>query len=710
MQYEKIHHAAHSLVSHSGSVPERWLLARLRALGVVALPALTATGLAAQATGIQPDEPVKLTPMVVQALRERAATGSGGIAALATVTPLEPTGERLSDLFQRVPGLITQDSFGGFDPPRLAVRGSAVQSAPTSRGLALAFCGMPLNAADGSLNLALLESSWLDSAALIRGPAAGVPALGGSLTLGGAAEAFAPGSSVGTMYDSNDTFTLSGRGTHSNGDFALAGRAAFTHGAGWRPHSQQERESVYAATRSALGDDWDLTVQWFASRPWYEVPGPLTQSAALNSPTAPVAAVLRDDPRRETEYAQVAARVSKRWDDALVSLALGGVYGHDGFYQLQANGVSFTEAMETYLAINAQQDWELAGQHTAFAALLQTGGWDARRYRNDGGHQGTLIGKQRLDPLTLSAAIDHRVKLADTHQLELGVSSLTARRDIDDELPPAPGRPAVGLGSSGTRCAPRAAWVWSPLADTAFVLSWARSYEPPTYNDLLFTDGPPNARILRSAPLDWQRADSFELAARGRYQQLAWSSGIYRAPWRGEFLRLLNEDGSSRGTVNAGRTLHSGWESHIEWDLRPADPTALTLWATYNYTAARFDGDPVFGDRRLAGVPPHNGALGMRVATAGGWFIVPGCQWRAGETFGDHAHTIGYGGSCLWSLELGRRHPDGWSASVGIHNLFNTQTIASTAGVLDRAPAPQNTAIFLPAASRSIGLRFEHTW
>jgi iron complex outermembrane receptor protein len=710
MQYEKIHDTAHSIVSHLLGVPFRGRRAPMRALIIVALPALTATALAAEATATKPDEPVKLTPLVVNARKEQAAPVGGGLAALATVTTLEPSSERLSDLFQRVPGLITQDSFGGFDPPRLAVRGSAIQSAPTSRGLTVTLFGMPLNAADGSLNLALLESSWLESAALIRGPAAGVPALGGSLTLGGAGEAFAPGFSVGTMYGSDDTFTLTGRGASVTGDSAVAGRAAVTHSAGWRPHAEQQRESVYAATRTALGDDWDLTVQLFASRPWYEVPGPLTKSAALNAPTAPVAAVLRDDPRRATEYAQLAARASKRWHDAQVSLALGGVHCHDEFYQLQANGVSVTESMEAYLAFNAEQDWDRAGQHTAFTALLQTGWWDARRYRNASGHQGALIGTQHLQPLTLTTAVDHRVKLADDHQLELGISSLTANRDIDDELSPAPGQPAVDLGFSGTRYAPRAAWEWSPLADTTFVLAWARSYEPPTYNDLLFTDGPAGARILRSAPLDWQRADSFELGARGRYQQFAWSSCIYHARWHGEFLRLLNPDGSSRGTVNAGRTIHNGWESNIEWEMLPAAPIGLTFWATYNYTTARFDGDPVFGDRRLAGVSPHNGALGLRATSAGGWFIVPACLWRAGETYGDHAHNISYGGSCLWSLELGRRHPAGWSASIGIHNIFNSKTIASTAGVLDRSSAPQNTAIFLPAAGRTAGVRLEYTW
>jgi iron complex outermembrane receptor protein len=675
---------------------------------VEAFTLLSVLFLSAHSAAAVPDEGSWLPPLTVKADRDLQSVGSG-VLALATETALDPSGERLSAIFQRVPGLIAQDSFGGFDPPRLAVRGSGIQSAPTSRGLSISFFDMPLNAADGSFNLSLLEGSWMKSARLTRGPAAGVAALGGSLTLGSISDLFDLRWSAGASYGSDNTLTLSAGGAQQVNGVDLAARAVFNRTDGWRPHSWQERESFLAAVRTALDDDTDLTIQFFGSRPSYEVPGPLTKYDALHHPESNIKRVILDRPRRETEYGQLYARVDKRWSDARASLGIGGISNRDTFYQLLPNGISSTKAQEAYITFNAEKNWSPGGQQTRFSTLLHAGWWDVHRYRTDRGEKGELIGHQRLEPVTLTAALDHRWNLPSNQKLEIGASLLSANRDINDRLGAASGITPVDLSLSDTRLAPRAAWSWSPLDNTTFTASWSRSYEPPTYNDLFYTTGPMNARELRSTSLEWQRADSFDINAHGRWDRLAWSASLYYAPWKNEFLRLVDANGSKRGTVNAGNTIHSGFESAVEWDLLPDSKTGLSAWATYSYTDARFDNDPVYGDKRLGGIPPHTGAIGLRAVSSGGWFIAPAFQWRAGDTYGDHAHGTSYGGSGLCSLELGRRHPDGWAVTLGIHNLFDTDAIASTAGVLDNAVGKDPT-IFLPAAGRTVDLRVEYTW
>ena len=647
-----------------------------------------------------------MPPLVVSAAAEG---GHAGTAALTVDQHIEPlVGAQLPEIFRQVPGLSVQESFGGFDPPRLAVRGSGIQSAPSSRGLAISWQGMPMNAADGSFNLALLDSSWIEQATLVRGPAAGVPALGGMLAL--AADPFVTGSRAAATLGSDDMIGLAAQWAGEHGSHKLAGRAAWLRSDGWRPHSEQERGMAYAATRHALGPETELALQFLATNPSLEVPGPLSKQDALENPQSITPLVRQDRPLRETEYAQAAARLSTRAAGTRASLAIGGVSFSDDFRQLTANGVSETDANEAWLAADAVMDWSGTPHQTRISTLLQSGWWDARRFRNYAGSTGALIGDQDLRPLTWQAALDHRWQVAAQHRFEVGASVLGARREIRDHLPPQPGIGPLDLTFSGTRLAPRAAWVWSPLAGTEITAAWARSYEPPTFGDLLFTDGPLDARVLRSKQLDWQRADSFEVGARGRQGTLSWTSALYLAPWRDELLRLVDENGAPRGTVNAGRTIHRGWENSLEWEFLRQSGGSLALWATYNLTDASFDDDPVYGSRHVAGVPPHSGAVELRATSESGWFVAPGLQWQAGETYGDHYNTIGYGGYALCSLEIGRRHPDGWSLSLRIHNLLDRATIASTAGVLERAPDPRNAAIFLPASPRGVELTFQCAW
>lgn len=667
---------------------------------------LTRCSLAVLITAVQVSpaasaEPAELPPMVVSARRETADS------PLATTTPLVAESPRLAELLRSVPGLIAQDGFGGFDPPRLSVRGSGVQSAPSSRGLWLSLWGMPLNAADGSFNTALLESEWLGSAALTRGSAAGVPALGGALAFGD--DPLVPGYQLVGWYGDDDATALHARGGYLTKEYALAGRLAYTATDGWRPHSAQQRESLFGAARLAFDERTELTFQVLGSQPWYEVPGPLTKSAALHNPGVAPAVVLRDRPRRETEYVNVNSRLSRRWTDARFSLAAGFTHTDDTFYQLLANGVSVTDANEVYLEFRGTKDWG-DRQQTELSALLQSGRWDVQRYRNHRGDKGALIGDHLFRPLTFSAGLAHRLAIAPSQRLDLGASLLSAKRDLNDRGSAAPGSAALDFDASGSRFAPRVAWSWDFVETATLTASWSRSYEPPTYNDLVFTDGPAAARVLRSTELQWQRADTLELGLSGQFEGLAWSAFLYHSRWCDELLRLANPDGSNRGTVNAGDTVHSGFESALEYPFYRRDGYQVSANASYTYTDARFDDDPVYGDGRLGGVPPHSGFVGLRAVTPGGWFVAPGCHWRGGDTYADHAHDLSYGGDALCSLEFGRRHPDGWAVIFGVRNLFDRETIASTAGVLDRAPNPDATTIFLPAAGRTLSLRLELAW
>lgn len=646
------------------------------------------------------ETPTKLTPLVVTARQDEIPS------PLATVTPVPSSNSRLFESLGRVPGLVAQDSFGGLEPPRMMVRGSGIQGAPTSRGIAMSWFGLPLNAADGSFNLSLIESEWLESAALARGTAAGVPALGGALDF--EPDIFRPATSVAASLASDDTYAMHALGAWSHDMISLAGRAAWFRTDGWRDHSRQERESIFAATRFNLDDDSDLTISFLGSAPWYEVPGPLTKSQAIDDPTSISPAVRRDRPRRNTRHAHLNATCTRRTGGVRHLAAAGVTATDDTFYQLQPNGVSTTDAWDAYLRLLTEREWCGGSQFTTLSALLQAGWWDALRHRNNSGNKGVKIGDQRLRPLTFTTALDHRFRINNHQRVDLGFSWLAARREIDDRLYFE--GTAQDLNHTDHFLAPRLAWSYDISETITFTASASRSHEPPTYGDLMVTAGPPGARVLRVTDLDWQRADTLEIGCHGSHGPVSWSAFLYHSWWDGELLRLVDENGAPRGTVNAGDTIHRGFEAGFQWNIFESGDIAAAFAASYTYSDARFDDDPGFGDNRLGGVPPHVATIALPFTHSDGWFITPACLLRSGSTYADHANDLSYGGTALFSLELGRRQNEGWSVILGIQNLFDRETIASTSGVLDRAANPSTTLIFLPANSRTFSLRLEHAW
>src|SRR5690606_26063805 len=206
--------------------------------------------------GAQANEVSTLAPVLV--------TGEGG------ATPLQPSARTEAAKLQRVPGgtnliepqkeprlatlrdaldfqpgIVVQEFFGGIDQPRLNIRGSGIQSNPLNRGVLLMQDGLPLNEADGSFVIGLLEPRNARLISVRRGAnalSAGASTLGGELDF----QSF-----TGTQ---NDVISVEGGsfgrlGLHAAKGFQggqLDGRLSVSHDEsnGYRNHADSHRTSI----------------------------------------------------------------------------------------------------------------------------------------------------------------------------------------------------------------------------------------------------------------------------------------------------------------------------------------------------------------------------------------------------------------------------------------------------------------------------------
>ena len=682
--------------------------AGIRFLPLVARTFLLAACAVVAARGFtpRPDEPVVLAPWIVEEpLLRPDASAPRASALLARDAWSGRAITTLADALGRVPGVIMLESHGGFEPPRLSLRGSGLQSAPVSRGVALLLDGLPLGLADGSFNAALFDPQLGGAIAVQRGLdawRAAPAALGGAFDLQ-------------STRDTGDAFrteagSFGALRARATGGMAL-GRDLFGHASlsfarqdGYRPFNSQERIAFDAGLRRALASGAEVGFTLYHARPKYDVPGPLTLPVALAAPRTVSTDILRDRPSRESEFWRAAATFLSHGTERELEAGASFAHTDDRFQQLQANGYSLSHSDDAAGRFSFAQRFTAAGlRQQARATALATRGWrDLRRFRNDSGAIGPLFGRDGLYATTASLAFEDSIALSPALSATLAVAHVLARRDIVDRLAPVHATQPLGFATT----VPQASLRWAPGHDLALFAGVSRAVEPPTFDDLLVVSGAYPNLSRRSQLLRTQRATTWELGARGQRTALAWDVTVYRAEWTDEILRLADAKGAALGAVNASPTRHEGIEASARWRLVDG-PHHLTLNANAVWTHFIFTGDPVYGRNRLAGVPPFLATAELLFEAHQGFFAALGTDRTDGRIPVDHAGRMTYAGRTLFHARAGWRVGNAWTVFLDARNLADRRYIVSTAGVLDLVRNPATTAIFLPGIGRSVTFGFE---
>lgn len=701
-------------------------------IAVASMAAMASTSAMAQSA--TPGSVVYLDAVTIEGKREtpediarqRLEAIPGG-TAMVTADQLEgkanvTTGDALSG----VPGVVVQSFFGGNDQPRIQIRGSGLQQNPVQRGILALQDGLPINQADGSYIVGLANPRQAKQIEVYRGYSAnrlGATVLGGALNFISPTGSSTPGASVtveGGSFGQVSTAAQVG-GQYENLDALV--QVSRSQREGFRDYNDSERTGFDVNAGAKLSDA--ITTRVFAGYTdlSFDVAGPLPESLLKSRPQSvysgpasglgPGPNVVRDMPQRESSQFRLGDRTTATFGAHILDTALGYTLTEDEFRFPVSAGIQttdsddFTAVFRYAYAPDASQLLPLFESSVRYVV----GSSDREYYVNKSGSKGALFGRNELVSSTLAVNSGFNLPFADAFVLSPSVTVAHATRDNDD-LYGNGTRPTYNAvsGASGTTTArdtsysrdytgvsPSLGLSYRPNENQMIFGAVSRSFEPPTHDDLLATNGgTPNSGPTGfvTPDLDAQTATTLETGWRGKAGIVGFDAVTYYSWVKDEILSLRDASGVSLGAVNADKTKHFGVE--LGGSVQLMDNLGLHL--AYTYQDFRFDDDPVRGDNYLAGAPRHliNTVLHYDITSA--LFVETEVSWRPTKTPVDNMNTLYADPYATVGLRSSYALTDKVSIYGEARNIFD-ETYASSTLVVDQAQS--NQAAFLPGDGRS---------
>ena len=687
--------------------------------------------------------------------REKLEAIPGGTGLIGGSSLRGKTNLSISDALVGTPGVIVQNFFGSNDQPRIQIRGSGLQQNPVERGVLVLQNGLPINRADGSYVVGLANPRQAQFTEVYRGYTAnrlGASVLGGALNFVSPTGSSAPGVLVGVEGGSFGQLSTSAQAGTKQENFDGLAQVSFSRRDGFRDRNESDRLSVEANVGVELTDTISSRLFMGYTGLNFDVVGPLTKQRLNRNPrqvhTGPTVRpnptpppmllvsnpgpnVVRDQPQREVDQFRLVSRTTAASGGQLVDLVLGYTHTDDAFRFPIPAGIRETEGGDFTSVLR----YAYRSDDTRTLPLFETtakyvvGSADRNNFVNNAGTKGPLFGKSELDASTLSVYVGMNVPIGDIATLSPAVAYARAKRDNDDTFDAAR-RPTIAFNPRNpTRSLPQGAVPagdagysrtydgWSPslgatiqpTENQTLFAAISRSFEPPTHDDLIATvNGTPNsspgrpspsnparsAAVFRIPALKAQTATTIEAGWRGRDGMIAWDAVTYYAWVKNELLSLRDPTGVPLGSVNADKTTHFG----VELGLKAQLADTLSSRVAYTYQDFRFDGDPLRGNNRLAGAPPHVVNAVLQYDVLPDLFVQTEVNWRAARTPVDNMNTLFNDSFVIVDARAYYDINDHFSVYGEARNVFD-KTYASSTLIVDRARPDQ--AAFLPGDGRA---------
>ncbi len=624
----------------------------------------------------------------------------------------------LADTFYLSPGVVAQPRFGS-DEARISIRGSGLQRTFHGRGIICMQDGVPLNLADGGFDMQSVDPLAASHINVWRG---GNALAQGSTTLGGAIDFISrtginsPGYSArleGGSYGYLRARLAAGL-LDGNKDFYFSLSANELDG--FRDNSEQSAQRFFGNFGLNIHEDLETRFYFTAINTDSDLPGNLTKTE------------LEDDPRmaNDTPFGSVAYKNQRNFElyrfaniTALQSgsntIRLQTAWTYKDLDHPITPFVGFIDQLSNdfFTSLTFTNEDDLVGRENRFRSGIRFsyGETNAATLANNLGNRGDLRTKDDQTASNLDIFFENEHHFTPELALTTSIAATYATRDNDRKFTktaPIPG-PFPGLNfftpPSATditsydddyfNIAPNIGVVYKKN-DVQYFAGFSRSFEPPSFAEAVTNN------IARNA----QTANTFEIGTRGTQSFARWDATVYYSEIKDELLAITDPVTLESTTRNADETIHYGIELGSEIDLLGSswiedDPVhRFVLRSAYTYGSFRFDGDPIYGDNRITGIPPHLLRGELLYENARGYYVGPTFEWSPIKSFIDHSNTFTADPYALLGFKFGRRVEDGVSWFVEVKNLTD-ETYSATHGVIDDAGGV-NQRQFLPGDGRSV--------
>lgn len=622
--------------------------------------------------------------------------------------------QSIGDVLELTPGVFADTS--AQRESRISVRGSGLNSSFERRGLTVLRDGVPISRASGATEFQEVDPLTVRYLEVFKG-ANGLRY--GAASLGGAVNIVSPTgltarAPIALRAEGGSFSTFRGNASLSgkSGDVDYWGGITGLTSDGYREHSEVRSLYGHGNLGWRVSDTIETRFYVTALSDNFELAGSLRLADALANPRA------AGRPVRAGPVVLDPGPVADDWDrnldvyrvSNLTVIDLGGTNLELGAWYSRRN---LDHAITRFAGIIVQGEDEVGASARVsgslpfladqsrwqLGAIYASASNDAKTFANNAGERGALRTRSDQDADTLTVYGQADLGLTDTVTLITGGQYARATRDVTAILNAVTGRGEYDQFN------PRVGLLVDAAEDIQFFGNISRSFEAPSLADL--TSG----GAFPFAPLEPQRATVFEVGTRGQAGIVSWDIALYRAELENEFLDLAvpGARGLVTVTANADKTVHQGLEFGV--DLRPfktaleAKGQALRLSAAYTFNDFTFDGDAVYGDSQLAGVPRHVLIAEARFDQLDRYYLSTTLRWIPDGPWADYANTERAPGYATVQLTAGVTLTDGIELFGSVENLFDKVFISNVTTNANQRLT--NEAIYTPGQGRAVfgGLR-----